>query len=557
MDRSLQAALAASLVLGAACGDEDGPLDAGHEGSWQPDGGDGGVPPDDGGGDPLEVTTTQGRVRGIESMGARAFLGIPYAAPPIGDKRWKAPEPAAPWSETREATSYGSLCTQLRPNNAAYDSDSGEDCLSVNVWAPLTPASVPLPVMVWIHGGAYIFGSGGPPYNGETLVREGNVIVVTMNYRMGELGFLAHPAITAEARAESAPAANFGLLDQRLALQWVRDNIAAFGGDAANVTLFGESAGANSVCAHLVSEGSRGLFQKAIVESGLCMKPFLTLAEAEAKGQAYAVAKGCTDPAQALSCLRQLTTQQLLEHRLTSPTKPPSPGGLFYQDPTTAFAMQPIIDGTVLPEQPEQAFAAGRIAKVPVLHGINSAEGALFHEGVLGDKPPTSAAEYEQILSYRFGARAADIVARYPELAQLTDVTSAALFVCPARRMANHLSAAGVTNYLYRFDLPVDIPIFPVLQNRAFHSAELPYVFGNDYLLGKVPDAHKDEAMQIRAYWTQFAATGNPNSTRTVHWPAYAPATGAFLNLAPTIGAGMDWDSACADFWDGVPVSPP
>jgi para-nitrobenzyl esterase len=567
MQPLLFAAFIASFALSSACGDDD---DGGKLDSGKLDGDAGGdsalpavdaadarVPTVDGSGSALEVNTSKGRVRGTVTAGTRQFLGIPYAAPPVGDKRWKAPEPPAAWTETKEATSYGAICTQLTPNNSSFEAASGEDCLSLNVWVPEVAPSEPLPVMVWIHGGAYIFGSGGPPYNGETLVREGNVIVVTMNYRMGELGFLVHPAITAEARAANAPTANFGLLDQRLAMQWVRDNIAAFGGDRNNVTIFGESAGANSICLHLISEGSRGLFDRAIVESGLCMKPLFTLAEAEVAGERYATRIGCTDPAQVLSCLRQQSARAAIELRVRTSDRPSAPGGLFYQDLSTTESIVPVIDGVVLREQPEQAFAAGRFNRVPILHGITTSEGSLFHEGVLGDKPPTSTEQYQTLLGYRFAARAPEVFARYPDLTKLSEVTSEALFRCPARRMANYLSAASVTNYLYRFDLTVQVP-FPQLQGKAFHSAELPYVFGNDYLLGSVPVDNRPIAVLMRAYWTSFAKGGDPNSARTpVAWPAYTPTGGAFLNFAPTISTGSDWGGACTTFWDGLPVLPP
>ena len=542
----------AALTLVAGCGDDGGAgalvsLDAATDAS---------APASDAGTlDPLEVQTTKGRVRGKLSLGSRAFLGIPYATPPTGDKRWRAPQPAAAWTETLNAISYGPICLQNTPDNSAFDATSSEDCLTLNVWAPETPASEPLPVMVWLYGGAYLFGSGGPPYNGETLVREGKVVVVTLNYRMSELGFLAHPALSAEARAANQPTSNFGLLDQRLALQWVRDNIAAFGGDRENVTLFGESAGANSVCLHMVAQGSRGLFHKAIVESGLCMKPLTTQAEAEAQGLRYATQQGCTDPATVLSCLRERMPKALLTYRIGPASALPR-GWLFYADLSSFFAMSPVIDGVDLVEQPEQAFAAGRIARVPVLHGINTSEGSLFHSGVLGDAPPVNAAEYQQLLHNRFGDKAAEVYAHQPDPTKLTDATTDALFVCPARRMATYLSSAGLPNFLYRFDLGV-VSLFPALNGIAFHSAELPYVFGNDYLLGALPPANKPIASAMRGYWTQFAAHGDPNSSATVvPWPAFTSAAGGFLNLAATITPGSAWDPDCAAFWDGIPVVP-
>ena len=304
-DRFLVLPCLFSLSFSAACGDELGSrIDAGSE---LPDAGTSrsDASSDAGASDDLTVSTAQGALHGKLSSGVRAFLGIPYGAPPVAEQRWREPQPAASWSGTREATAYGATCSQTAVGGMP---SSTEDCLFLNVFAPEHVPSAPLPVMVWLHGGAYIFGSGGAPYQGDKLVQSGNVVIVTVNYRLGSIGFFAHPALTAEAKQRGTAPGNFGLLDQRLALQWVRDNIAAFGGDSSNVTFFGESAGANSVCLHLMSEGSRGLFQRAIVESGLCLKPALTLAEAEAAGERYAAAMGCSDPAQALTCLRALSS---------------------------------------------------------------------------------------------------------------------------------------------------------------------------------------------------------------------------------------------------------
>jgi len=287
--------------------------------------------------------------------------------------------------------------------------NQSEDCLTLNVWTPANrPPGAKLPVMVWIHGGAYVFGSGGEPYNGEKLAQAGNVVVVSFNYRLGALGFMAHPALGTRVSGTDTPPANVGLLDQQLALRWVNDHIAAFGGDPQSITLFGESAGANSVCAHLMAESSRGLFQRAIVESGLCMKPMLTLEAAETLGSSFATAMGCEgSPDEALSCLRALTPQAIQ----TGPARERLPGGVFFQPSSEQYAFSPIVDGTLLTEQPEPAFAAGHFARLPVLHGANTAEGALFHAAPLGGVQPEDDAAFMAALTVRFGARAADVAA--------------------------------------------------------------------------------------------------------------------------------------------------
>jgi para-nitrobenzyl esterase len=517
-------------------------------------GGQGGTPAEG-----LDVTIDQGDLRGYLSEGVRAFLGIPFGATTGGDARWTGPAPAPGWSGVRDATELGPPCAQLNPTGTAFDATSTEDCLTVNVWAPAGPPEAPVPVMVWIYGGAYQFGSGGPPYNAESLVSAGNVVVVTFNYRLAAMGFFAHPALTEAAQAARVPPANLGLQDQQLALRWVQDNIAAFGGDRGNVTLFGESAGANSTCLHMVSESSRGLFHRAIVQSGLCLKPMLTLAEAEAKGARYAEAMGCTDPAEVLTCLRQLDMETVLTGPATAP--PRIPGGLFYQDALEQLGFQPIVDGTLVAEQPAEAIAAGRVGDVAeVLHGATTDEGALFHVPPLGGDQPADDTEYEAALANRFGAHAAEVAAQYPVsdypsyAEALSAVTGDAIFRCPAIRMAELLHAAGRTNYLYRFHLPVT-SVFEGLSGRPFHSADIPYVFGHEYLLGSVPPEHAGASAAIQGYWTRFAASGDPNGGGAPSWPVFDDAAG-HLNLDSPMSAGSDWRADGCDFWDAIAIVP-
>lgn len=501
----------------------------------------------------LEVTTRAGRVAGKLSQGVRAFLGIPFGAPPIGDLRLKEPRPAPAWTDTRDTKEFAAPCAQNTPSGASYNAASSEDCLYLNVWAPATDSGAALPVMVWTYGGAYVFGGAGAPYNGEALVSRGNVILVTYGYRLGPLGYFAHPALTAEAADSGAAPTNFGMLDQRLALEWVRDNIAAFGGDQQKVTLFGESAGGNSVSLHLVSEGSRGLFQRAIIESGLVIKPQLTLSEAEVAGARYADSVGCAGP-QALSCLRALTPAQIMSKAGNGYV---AAGGLLYQQSGHTNVFQPTLDGRVLKEQPAAAVAAGRVARVPVLHGVTRDEGVLFHTGLFGDRTPSSNDEYQRALANRFGDSAATIVARYPDYASaFPTISNEAFFRCPTGRFAHALAALGIPNYVYRFSLALDAPLLPALANQAFHSAELPYLFGNDYLLGKLPPANRDASHRIMDYWTRFARTGDPNGAGAPTWPPYQTDTTLHLELAPTVSTASDLRSGC-DFWDPIVISAP
>jgi para-nitrobenzyl esterase len=306
-----------------------------------------------------------------------------------------------------------------------------------------------------------------------------------------------------------------------------------------------------------MAESSRGLFQRAIVESGLCMKPMLTLDAAETLGASFAAAMGCEgSPEEALSCLRALTPEAIQ----TGPARERLPGGVFFQASSEQYGFSPIVDGTLLTEQPEPAFAAGHFARLPVLHGANTAEGALFHAAPLGGLQPEDDAAFMAALTVRFGARAADVAAQYPpadypsHAEALSAVTSDALFRCPAIRMAEYLRDAGVDNYLYRFDLTVETS-FAGLRGRAFHSAEIPYVFGNGYVLGTVANADEPASEAIQGYWARFAHSGDPNGDGAVEWPPF-DAAAAHLELAQPIARGADWRSDGCDFWDDVAFAP-
>jgi para-nitrobenzyl esterase len=414
--------------------------------------------------------------------------------------------------------------------------------------------------MVWIVGGACEFESGGAaPYTGAHLVPRGDVVVVTLNYRVGSLGFLGHRALAAE--DPSGSTGNYGLLDQRAALQWVQTNIAAFGGDKTNVTMFGESAGGKSVCLQLVSPGSRGLFNRAIVESGLCTIPGLVLADAESQGDRFAQAMGCTDPTMALTCLRGKSAQEVTQGPANAPAQ--LPGGIFYQDDATSFFFQPIVDGQFTTDEPAQLFADKKAAPVDVLEGANTSEGTLFHTGVFGDTPVTTTVDYEAALTRRFGSSAAMVEAQYPAASYptpndaLTQVTADSFFVCPARKLAQLLDAAGNKTYLYSFNGTLDATPLPALAEKAFHSSELPYVFGENFLLGSVPAANQPLAESMEGYWTRFAATGDPNGGTDPMWPAFTTAGDAYIKLDQPIGTGSGLEKAACAFWDGIAAAAP
>ena len=358
------------------------------------------------GGAPI-ATTGDGAVRGVAAGSINEFLGIPYAAPPTGHLRWRPPQPPAEWQGVRDATQFGPSCPQPAKGNATFPPGPiSEDCLYLNVYTPAhsggdlsSSDEGGRPVLVWIHGGG-LTSDASRNYDPAKLAADG-VVAVTINYRLGALGFLAHPAL---ASRPGGPSGNYGLMDQQAALRWVRDNIARFGGSPHNVTIAGESAGGLSVLAHMVSAGSRGLFQKAIIESGSFALNQRPLAAAEAAGQAFAAQAGCPD--QTAACLRHLPVSDLV-----NPNFIEIPG---------------VVDGKVLTEPIGTALAAGRFARVPVLNGTNHEEEALFvaigltvSQGtdVLIAEKPVTPANYQANIAQALGvtaARAAAIAAEYP-----------------------------------------------------------------------------------------------------------------------------------------------
>ena len=390
--------------------------------------------------DAAPVRVEGGLLSGVAADGVIAYKGIPYAAPPVGDLRWRAPQPAAPWPGVRAADAYGHDCMQEPfPSDAApLGTPPAEDCLYANVWAPEKSASPKLPVMVWIHGGGFVNGGASPAvYDGRHFARRG-VVFVSFNHRLGRFGFFAHPALSAE--NPKGPLGNYGYLDQIAALKWVQKNVAAFGGDPGNVTVFGESAGGGSVHTLMVSPLAKGLFHKAIVESGGgraggIMAP-RSLKEAEAVGVAFAKLAGVTgEDAAALAALRKLPAPDLVRGL-----------NLMSMRQQRDTWSGPMTDGQIVVEEPETAFRAGRQASVPYMVGANSREFAFAH----------AAAAVEGMLA-RFGAEKEKVVAAYdPEktgnMAEVgIGVMSDGAMVEPARLLARLASAAGQPTYAYRF----------------------------------------------------------------------------------------------------------
>jgi len=476
----------------------------------------------------LQVKTASGVVEGKEVGTVHAFLGIPYAAPPVGELRWKPPMPPAKWEGVRKATEFGSHCMQWNVYDDMVFPDPGpsEDCLSLNVWVPTNVAPGKLPVMVWIYGGGFVAGAVSEArQHGEILAQQG-VIVVSMNYRLGIFGFFVHPELAKESGHNSA--GNYGLLDQLAALKWVHENIAGFGGDPGNVTIFGESAGSFSVSAQMASPLAKGLFQKAIGESGGAFGRsglrFAPLAEREEKDARLASsALGVSTLAE----LRAVPAQKLLDAFM----KPGGPG---------AFAFGPDVDGYFLPESAPAIFAAGKQNDVALLAGWNHDEQGVSQ--VPADKSAIDA--LKATAEKEFGAKAGEFLRQYQGETEAQARRSMADFAADQfiafstwRWLEAQVKTGKQPVYRYRFDLA-----FPVGPNEApqgaYHSLEIEYVFGQ--LDSKAGVKWRPEDYQLSAamqkYWANFARSGDPNGPGLAKWPVYSPVDGwevMYLSATP------------------------
>jgi para-nitrobenzyl esterase len=488
---------------------------------------------------PGHVATDKGPVIGHSDGTITAFLGVPYAAPPVDALRWRPPQPHDPWTEPIDAAALGPACAQSE-GGLGQTGPYSEDCLTLNVWTPAPTSSAHAPVMVFLHGGAFVHGSSNQAgYDGRTLGAAG-VVVVTLNYRLGVLGFLAHPALTAEDDHHSS--GNVGVLDQQAALRWVHDNIARFGGDPANVTMFGESAGSMSVCVHLVSPLAAGLFHRALGESGACTN-FATPLQApagtarpsaEALGVAVAHTLGCDTAADVLACMRGKSATEVIAA---------APGS---EDVVSGGAhLAPNIDGYVLPEPPAVAFAAARINPVDgLLIGTNHDEATLFTRMTTIE----TEAQYEAAVTALIPVHATEALALYPAASYPTikDAYDALItdlvFVCPTRAELRALAGRGVASYQYELTRST---VFGTASGLGvYHGSELPFVFGNLSVRSGMSATDRAFASQLIGYWTRFAAAGDPNGGAAPSWPPYTIASEAYLDLAqlPQAGAALHRD---------------
>ena len=462
--------------------------------------------------DRLTVRTRQGVLIGRAGDGVLSFKGVPFATPPIGPLRWRAPGPPLNWQGERAAADYGARCVQPASNGdpGVGPLPMSEDALTLNLWTPQA-SGASWPVMVWIHGGGYNDGSGTAGlYDGTHLAKRG-VMAVTINYRLGRLGFFDHPALAAE-RAPGEPAANYGLLDVIAALEWVRDNAPAFGGDPGNVTIFGESAGGVAVTQLMVAPAARGLFHRAVVQSGMGRQRSTNLAldrpgrpSAQTLGLAWARSLGLPEAATAAD-LRAVPAERALY-------PPPA----FYSDNL-------IVDGGVLTEEVVEAFAAGRQAHVPMIIGSNSAE-------FRGIRPSAAGAYGRTEEAFNEGEREALLAAYGGAEGYDQHVLGDLIFHEPARHLARLHSARGHPTYLYRFDVTTEA--CRKFGGGAAHASERPYVFNNLHLVEEpMGERNQRAAMVMVGYWTTFAARGNPNGSGRPAWPEFGAERDRLLEFA-------------------------
>jgi para-nitrobenzyl esterase len=481
----------------------------------------------------LPVRVETGMLSGVAGRdpSVRVFKGIPYAAPPVGALRWKSPKQAAAWKDVREAREFSPQCLQQPyPANSIYRSapqPMSEDCLYLNVWTAAKSANERRPVMVWIHGGALTRGSGSTlAYDGEALAKKG-VVLVTINYRLGVFGFLAHPELTKESDRNAS--GNYAFLDQIAALEWVKNNIAAFGGDPQRVTIFGESAGSWSVNYLMATPLAKGLFQRAIGESGGAFGKLRTLAEAEAIGTKFASSIG----AESLAVLRAKPGEELL-------------------NASSSTSFPPNVDGWMLPTDVHTIFASGKQNDVPLLVGSNADEGKSLSPWPANG----TAALFTEQVRQRFGASADEFLKLYP--AKTDEEAKAAHYASyrdisfgwQMRTWARLETKTGKSNaYLYYF---TRVPPGPGSDRLgAYHAAEIAYVFDTlDLLKRPYEDADHKLAQTMSSYWVNFATTGDPNGPGLPKWPAYRQSEDVALELGDTVKPVSHLHQDALDFFD-------
>lgn len=443
-----------------------------------------------------QVTIDSGAVAGATTDGVASFKGIPFAAPPVGALRWGAPTPAAPWTTPRDATAYGPDCMQnplpgIKPGERVMS----EDCLTLNVWTPKLAKGAKLPVMVWIHGGGFVGGSGTLPETDGALLAKRDVVIVSFNYRLGRFGFFAHSALE--------QGGNWGLMDQIAALKWVQRNIASFGGNPAKVTIFGESAGGESVSRLMASPAAKGLFARAIVASGGGRDDWPTLADAQAKGQVFAARAGAAD----VAALRALPAETVL-------------GSIALMSKEEDRYSGPMTDGTIVPAGAETIFAEGKQARIPYIIGSNDDE--------LGFIPAPFRAMVNGPVEKSLGAAAAAVKAAYASEDEANRrLGGDAMFAEPALAFGLLQARTGAPTFLYRFGYVAEAQRKPDV--GAVHASDVAFQFGN--LSADATASDRAAAKQLGDYWTNFAKTGDPNGSGLPAWGRLDPAAPQLLSM--------------------------
>jgi para-nitrobenzyl esterase len=509
------------------------------------------------GGLPETIAIEGGKISGLalgENKDVLAFKGIPYVKPPVGPLRWKPPEPVEAWEGVLQTTEYGAACLQPDlPGIPMKHAKRSEDCLYLNVWTTAKSADEKRPVMVWIHGGGNVIGSadfGTPAGTDPGRLALQGVVVVSFNYRLGPFGYFAHPLLSRESPHNAS--GNYGLLDQIAALKWVQNNIKVFGGDPGNVTIFGESAGSHNVGYLMASPLAKGLFHRAIGESGSVYIDFMNrhlregwygMEPMEKQGERVTKDVGCAEEADLLAALRALSAEKILEG--FKPVMFP-PGNIF----------SPGIDGWVLPDDVMTIFDQGKQNMVPLIAGANGDEMTVFMPMV----PFPTVDAYRGFLKspQGYGTFGDDIFALYPAkeppdiLKSFRDVSADSFFVGPTRNLVRAVNKTGTKAYMYHFTMTWPGPMAAM---GAFHSAELPFVMDN---LERVKNStqtlfeakHQAFANTMSAYWVQFAKTGDPNKEGLPEWPAYDAAKDQYMEFGEAVKAGQGLRKEKLDFWE-------
>ena len=506
---------------------------------------------------PLEVRLDDGVIEGFAAGATRQFLGIPYAKAPTGALRFAPPERVATWTGVRAAKSFGPDCPQPKPSGSHGEipADQSEDCLSLNVYLPEASSAEPFAVMVFVHGGSFITGAGRE-YDGSQLAAKRGVIVVTLNYRLGALGLLIDPSLDAAFRA---PSGNQSIRDQQLALEWVQRNIARFGGDPNNVTLFGESAGSTSACVHLFARGSERLAHRFILESGGCVESAIVpmTRSSVARTSSAFVQSFCAGASDVLACLRSVPVVDLVAW--TNESGSAADAGTENSPDPLGEGFRPHVDGVLVEDDPRVLLAAGDFLRVPLLIGTNLNEMGRF---------PDRTAGADSVLSFTLflvASYPATWLALAPIYSPATDAGAHAAFLnltndtwfrCPSRALARGAAAHGSPVYLYSFDLP-----------PAVHTQELDYVFGAPIVGPTITSPPQPTAAPVpplpslvdavQGYWTAFAKTGDPNGADLPNWPRYAAASDQHLVLDTQLRVNSGLAKQGCDAWTAALSSAP